>query len=427
MPKLSRRLILAGAALGAGARFAPRARAAGWPSHRIRALTAGPKHHFFGYYGVSPWNLSGKVMVCLESDFHDRLPAAEEPARVGLVDPRRGGFRAISETRAWNLQQGALLHWSPLRPEREVVFNDRKDGEVRAAIMDVVTGEKRYLSRAISGVARRGRRALSLTYGRLTRLRRVVGYPGTVDPHPDDPAPERDGVFVLDLRTGESRLVVSIADVYRRLLKEHPHIEGRHMWFNHTCFNHAGTRFFFLARTWYEERKPDGTTGRSLDSAMFTANVDGSDLREVVPFGKRVSHFEWRNDREIMATYRFFPDRVNHVLFTDGKRDHRVIGDGQLIDDGHCSFAPGGRWLTTDRNHGDRVAKSLWLYDMRSGRALQLADMPMKEKKYLGGDTRCDLHPRWSRDGNAICFDALEPEGWTRQLHVAELDFRARA
>ena len=46
-------------------------------------------------------------------------------------------------------------------------------------------------------------------------------------------------------------------------------------------------------------------------------------------------------------------------------------------------------------------------------------DFPMKQ--YLGGDLRGDIHPRLSRDGRQICFDALETAGWTRQLHVAAL------
>ena len=40
------------------------------------------------------------------------------------------------------------------------------------------------------------------------------------------------------------------------------------------------------------------------------------------------------------------------------------------------------------------------------------------EKKYMSGDVRCDFHPRWNRAGDQICFDAIEPVNWTRQLHV---------
>ena len=39
------------------------------PKFKVRRLTNGPKHHFFGYYGMSPWNRSETKLVCLESDF----------------------------------------------------------------------------------------------------------------------------------------------------------------------------------------------------------------------------------------------------------------------------------------------------------------------------------------------------------------------
>jgi len=377
----------------------------------IRQLTSGPKHHFFGYYGICPWNKSGKVMVCLQSDFQDHFPAPDEPATIGLVDCGSGEFTAVAKTHAWNLQQGAMLHWNPLHPDTEIIHNDRRDNEI--VILDVNSGRERILPRAVSAVGNTGKYALSLTYGRLARLRKTVGYLGTVDPNPDSAAPDNDGVFLMDLETGRSKLVVSIAEVYGRLTGQNPELKGRHLWFNHTVFNKSDTRFFFLARAYL--------TGNRRRTAMFTANRDGSELRQVVPFEKRVSHFDWRNDRQIVATYVVDGGR-KHCLFTDGKDDHRVIGGGFLDFDGHCSFAPDREWLVTDRKRGNTLEQSLLLYNLRTGKGVVLCKFDMGEKRYIGGDLRCDFHPRWNRTGDAICFDAIEPKGRTRQLHVAYPD-----
>ena len=35
------------------------------------------------------------------------------------------------------------------------------------------------------------------------------------------------------------------------------------------------------------------------------------------------------------------------------------------------------------------------------------------------GDVRCDLHPRWSRDGRAVCVDSTD-DG-TRQVYVLDV------
>lgn len=380
----------------------------------VRALTRGLEHHFFGYYGICPWSRSGTRLVCLESPFQDHLPEVDEGAAIGLVDPETGWWEKIGETRAWNLQQGAMLHWNPLEPEDELLFNDRQDGEIVSTLLNVRTGKTRHLPRALNGVSHSGRYALCLTYGRLTRMRPVVGYVGAIDPNPHDPHPENDGVFVMDLETGESRLAVSIRQVYERLVGRHPQLRDRHMWFNHTVFNKSDSRFFFLARSWTPEKR--------LESAMFTAARDGSDLREVIPYASSVSHFEWRNDREILATFRPDGGEMKHILFTDGEEDYRMVGDGFLIGDGHCSFAPDGDWIVTDRNHEDTISKSLWIYSLKRAHGQSLGTFPMKERRFLSGDLRCDLHPRWNRTGDAICFDALEPEGWTRQLHIVRLN-----
>ncbi|MGH9629663.1 MAG: hypothetical protein ACRD7E_15215 [Bryobacteraceae bacterium] len=386
------------------------------PRFSVRTLTSGPKHHFFGYYGITPWNASGKEMVCLESDFQDHLPEPHEKASIGLVDDA-GSFRRVGETSAWNLQQGCMLHWNPLHPDTEILYNDRRGDDIISAVLDVETGRKRELPRAINGVSRNGRHAVCLTYGRLRRLRPVVGYVGAKDPNPDVAHPDNDGVFVMDLATGEAKLVVSIGEVYRRLVKKHPELRERHMWFNHTVINKNDTRFFFLARCWTPKPKVE------LESAMFTVALDGSGLREVVPFGRGVSHFEWRNDTEIIATFRTTGRHKDHVMFTDGESDYKVLGKGFLEGDGHCSVAPDGNWMVTDGSISSTLEKNLLIYNLETMQGLELGKFPMKEKRYFSGDIRCDLHPRWNRTGDQICIDALETRTWTRQLHVARLQF----
>lgn len=388
----------------------------GQPKSRIRCLTHGPKHHFFGYYGICPWNRSGEYLLSLESPFQDHMPSPKEPAVIGLVSAETGAFSPVTQTHAWNFQQGAMLHWNPLHPETEIIYNDRSGDEIVSVVLDITTGKRRRLPRPVNGVSHNGKHALSLTYGRLGRLRKVVGYEGIEDPNPHAPHPDNDGVFLLDLSAGRSQLVVSIRQVYEMLREDHPELKDAHMWFNHVVFNRSDTRFFFLART----RKPNGR----LETGMFTANLDGSDLRQVVPYGKSVSHFDWRNDKEIVATFNLYGQGRVHVLFTDGQGDYRRLGNGSLDFDGHCTFSPDQRYLVTDRKDGRKLTQSLVLYDIEQNTCATLATLDMRDKRFLSGDLRCDFHPRWSRTGEAVCFDAIEPATGTRQLHLVHLRFR---
>src|SRR5690349_6502961 len=90
----------------------------GTPAHlpsilRVTPATRGPKHHFVGYYGITPFDAADRRLFCLEADFGDRLVGADDRAQICLVDPATGALDKIAQTAAWNLQQGAMLHWLP--------------------------------------------------------------------------------------------------------------------------------------------------------------------------------------------------------------------------------------------------------------------------------------------------------------------------
>lgn len=377
----------------------------------VRTLTGGLKHHFFGYYGICPWNRSGEYLLSLESSFQDHFPGQDEPAAIGLVDAQSGNFEKICETHAWNLQQGAMLHWNPL-DDNEIIYNDRQGNRIISVVTNIQTGRKRILPAAINGLSHDGKYALSLSYGRLGRCRKTVGYEGIEDPTAKVAHPDNDGVFVMDMRTGKRKLAVSVADFYRLIRDRHPELKDTHLWCNHTVFNKSDTRFFFLGRSSKEGR---------LETGMFTADRDGGNLREVIPYGSSVSHFDWRNDTELIATFKYQSRNRRHVLFSDGKGDYRVVGDGMLDFDGHCTFGPDGNWLVTDCKKG--LNQSLVLYNVETGQRKTVATVDMKLKRNISGDLRCDFHPRWNRTGDAICFDGIDQETGRRQLHIARLDF----
>ena len=382
------------------------------PVCTVQRLTRGPNHHFFGYYGICPWSQSGGYLLSLQSPFQDHMPGLDEPAVIGLVDTKTGQFSGVAKTYAWNFQQGAMLHWNPLQPDTEIIHNDRDGAEIVSTIRDIHTGKTRRLPRAVSAVSHSGRYALSMTYGRIGRLRKVVGYAGVKDPNPDAPHPDNDGIFLMDLTTGQSKLIVSFRQVYDMLKADYPELADKHLWSEHAVFNRSDTRFLFLARTWGQ--------GDRLQTGMFTANLDGSDLRQVIPYGKSVSHFDWRSDKEIVATFNLRGQGAVHVLFTDGRDGYRPLGGGRLDFDGHCTFSPDQRWLATDRSNSRKLTRSLLVYDLQRDECTTLAELDMKDRQFAGGDLRCDFHPRWSRTGDAICFDAIDSAG-TRQLHLAHL------
>jgi hypothetical protein len=51
----------------------------------VRALTRGPKFHWFGYYDKLEFDPSGRHVLGMEVDFEHRSPKADDVIKVGMV------------------------------------------------------------------------------------------------------------------------------------------------------------------------------------------------------------------------------------------------------------------------------------------------------------------------------------------------------
>jgi hypothetical protein len=279
-------------ALSVGARPARAAEADDFPP--ARAVTRGPEHHFFGYYDKCPWDSTGRYLLAMQIGFHDRQPEPGEPLTVGMVDLRDGQrYLPLDETKAWSWQQGTMLQWLGSAPDRQIIYNTLNADEngYGAIVRDVHDGRVRRLPRPVYAVSADGKQAVSLDFDRVNRLRPGYGYMALPERHGDDPAPEDAGIYWMDVATGENRRIIAIAQAAAH--KPDERFEAAEHWFNHLQFNPSGTRFLFLHR--WRSAKTKGWYTR-----LYTARPDGSELRLVWDEGM-VSHFDWRDDKTILA------------------------------------------------------------------------------------------------------------------------------
>jgi hypothetical protein len=405
-----------------------------------RPLTSQPGNHFFGYYGIPPWNASQTLYACLESRFHECPPEAGERATIGTIDlttkPTETGdareasahdthphshptppFRPLTTTAAWNLQQGAMLHWLPTDPDRTLIFNDldSEAGRFHPVLLDVTTGTRRTIDSpvGIGAVSPDGSQALGLDYARLHTQRPVVGYAGARDRTTGSLAPDDDGVWRIDLPTGHTTLALSHAAA-AGCAPPPPFGRTRPVFFNHTLYNTDGTRFLVFLRYF--------DASGALDSAVFTATPDGRDLRCIVPWGERVSHFDWLDPHTVMVTVRHPSDSGRqYALVTDTPSDgwpaRRILGEGTLVDEGHPSFSPDRRRFVFDSGPDADRLQTLRLYDLADNRITILGRF--HAAPHIRGDHRCDLHPRWNRTGTQVSFDSVHTGD--RQVYLVDV------
>jgi len=131
-----------------------------------------------------------------------------------------------------------------------------------------------------------------------------------------------------------------------------------------------------------------------------------------------VSHFIWRDPRHLLAWSRE-PDSGNHFhLYEDETSGVQAIGRDILKYDGHCTYSPCGQWILTDTYPDRERMQTLMLYRPSDDRLIPLGRFHQAQTTDI--QLRCDLHPRWSRDGRYICIDSK----WSGQRQMYLLDVK---
>lgn len=370
------------------------------------AVTKGSRHHFFGYYDKCPWDPTGRYMLALEATFVDRQPRVRDSALVGVIDTEEDNeFRPIGKTRAWNWQQGCMLQWLP-GSEDEIIYNDRRRRKFISVIQNIHTKKERTLPLPIYCVSHDGKHALGLNFARLHRLRPGYGYIGVDDLFEKENAPSRDGIYKMDLETGEHELLINLGLIWER--QHRASMEGRQHWLNHLQFNPDDSRFCFIHR-WRRD-------SRSWWSRLFTAQADGDDLYLLIN-DDMVSHFDWLDEGNLFAWARMPGTGDRFYTFIDHSDKKQSIDPDQLPVDGHCSFSPDRRWILTDSYPDAEGIRVLMLYNREEDETQIIGEF--YSPPAISGPLRCDLHPRWNRDGTKICIDSLHEK--TRQMYVIDV------
>jgi hypothetical protein len=400
-------------------------------------VTRGTDAHFFGYYDKCPWSADGRYLLAMESSFDHRSVKVGDALGIGLIDLEdKLQFTIVASTSAWNWQEGAMAQWLPLGTHT-ILYNDRHDGAFCAVVKSLATHETYTLPRAIYAVSPDGLTGLSVDFARIHHSR--VGYGYVVETPPQSLNMDTDGIYTVDVVTGKTNLILS----YRHILEIDPAStlkEGNH-WIQHLAFNQSGDRFVFLHRF----SLPTG----EYYTRVITANADGTDPHCLV--SGMASHFCWkdashllvwarqrnfRTQQGLRAILRRYPFRYvlrwlqqqqkgwvrnsvigdRFMLLADRQTERNMFAENALHWDGHPSFSPDGRWLTIDTYPDENQYQTLFLLDTSNDSLITLGRFhtPVRD-----GIFRCDLHPRWSRDGRKLCIDSAHLG--TRQMFVLDV------
>lgn len=373
----------------------------------VRAITVGPKHHWFGYYDKLQFDPTSRYALGMEVDFEHRSPRPEDEITLGWVDlADQDRWRPLATTRAWNWQQGAMLQWVP--GQLKVMWNDRVRDRFVSKVFDGRSEKIDEIPHPFYCLSPDGRWAVAPDFRRLNDCRPGYGYAGIPDPNASDPAPGNAGIWRLDLKTGASKLIFPFSEALKLKDSINDWSGGKH-WFNHLLFSPSGKRFIFLHR-W---RTP--AMGQRFGTRMLTADIEGRNVRVVDPYGG-TSHFIWRDDTHILAWAKHPSHGDKFYLYEDGTDKVEVVGKDVMTVNGHCTYLPGNRWILNDTYPDKERMQNLYLFEAATGRRVNLGRFHLP--KEYAGEWRCDLHPRATPDGKQVCIDSAHAGG--RQMYLVD-------
>ena len=386
-------------------------------NQRISVKRLSPKYSnfFFGYFDII--SSSNEKYLALRIANINELPKQGDSADVCLIDENQQVV-LLDKTTAWCFQQGNFLQFNPTN-QNQVIYNIfvEADGEYKSVVLDLKTKEKRINPLPISNVSPNGDFALSINFSRLYDYRPGYGYCNMPDPFENEIHPKEDGVFQMDIETGEIKLLISYYYLWELFAKGTKR-ENDKIIVNHINYNTDGSKFIMLLR-WFSESAPWPTL-------TLIADEDGRNIKKVFGFG---SHYHWKDERNLIISGFDAVEKGNmgamtlYELNVDSGMSKPIDPDF-FIGDGHCSYSPDRNFVLYDSYASKTFPyRKLLFYDLKKKKGINLGYFSADPALYNNiADCRCDLHPRWTPDGQHISFDSIH-EGYRGiyQINVSDI------
>ena len=329
------------------------------------------------------------------------MPTLDDTLTIGYFDGSGlKEFNNLGETSAWNWHMGCKLQW--VGDTDKVIFNDHVDDTNIARLIDVNTRQETQMSDAIGSISPDGKWGVGYSFSRVQSCMPGYGYIQEVKELDIDDNVIDTGVYKIDLETGSRTDILSIEELANTETENS--MNGMKHYVTHTVISPDSNRFIFLHR-WIN---PQGPVDKRY-SRLVVADSNGR-IENIFRTDGMVSHIGWQDSSHVIAYCRVpnFDDK--YVIFQIGKPDlSKIIGKTTLTSDGHPSFNSSGRWMVTDAYPDRRRTQSLILFDTQNNCKYDISKL-YQPKEFQSPSHHlhwgCDLHPRWDRKSEMICFDA---------------------
>ena len=344
--------------------------------------------YFFGYYDKSPDNGEGSIVCNLSNRRTSKKPKSKDKIEIVLIDTLKHVSQIVGSSSSYTWQQGARCHWLT---NNELIYNDFREGKYKAVIYSLTDkSEKKIFNYPVQDSFKTSY-YLSINYERIMSLSPDYGYRNKpILPRNELNDLVHDGIWKIDYKSGTNILIHTLQSIVQCSFDK-SFTECIHS-VNHIMINSNGTGFIFIHRYYKGKRRYDRLLYSDFENLKVLVNEN------------MVSHCCWVDENTILGYFRY-----------NGKNGYYYcnVHSGEItpcstmtntnVGDGHPSSF--GDWIVFDSYPDKSRMQHLYLYNRVQDKIFHLLEV-FHGLNYFG-ESRCDLHPRFSKDGKKIFFDTV--------------------
>ena len=353
----------------------------------IAPIWNGGEESFYGYYDKSPENGKGDILAHLSNYNTKNKPTASSPINIVIIHTN-GEKDVVDETYSYNWQQGARTMWL----DDDLVMYNSFDGEKYIAKV-YSQSEKKIVRQFPYPVqdAYGKNFYLSINYRKIMFVRPDYGYRNLPALTENDMMSFNDaGIIKVDYATGQATTLYSMEDILsvepKEIFKDCFHVV------NHLMISPQGNGLVFVHR-FYEGKVRH-------DRLMYS---DGKHLSCVLD-DDNVSHYCWLDEGRIFGYVRVEGTDGFYTINVKTKETQPCEALNTLqTGDGHPTYCNGK--IIVDTYPDKSRMQHLMMLDLKTQEIKQIVEV-YQSVKYMN-ETRCDMHPRFAKDGKCVYFDSV--------------------
>lgn len=403
----------------------------------VICVTPGEGRVIHRFFDTSPFSPSGRFLAAFRMPFENRPPLPGEKGEIIVIDLETAEEHLVATTAGWETQMGANINWG--KDDHTLIFNDvdTKSWEVYGVKLHWPSGQSERFAKGVYHVSPDGRYAVCAN---MSTMRRTQNGYGVILPDEHVPQiiglPDDEGIWITDLETLESSLLISLRETVERTAspESFSEYEKNENYFFHTKWNPQGTRIMFSMRRY--PHTTDGAfnmiCGGDMSFDVFTITPDSKELYNAIDYEKWKNyghHTNWFPDGEKLSL-NLAVDGGNEVKFCqvnyDGS-DFQKMFD-MPVGSGHPSIHVSGKFLVTDAYLFEPLAfddgtSPLRLIDLATREETTIARIMIEPPnhiidKYI--ELRLDPHPAWDHSWRYLAFNGIDKD--TRRVFVADMN-----